>query len=127
MALTKMVDGVEVQLTPQEEADMLAMWAAQQAIYDAAQAQWLADAPLRAIEADLLLRKEKLDAVIIYMRKELAVSNTEFAKFVVDSRLSRDDYANGTDAFVTWVNNTFPTKTYYILERKNYILNILSQ
>lgn len=78
------------------------------------------------VEQDLEVRQQKLNDVIIYMRTQLISNNTEFAKFIVDSRVSRDDYANGTDAFITWVNNTFPTKTYYTLARKTDLINILN-
>ena len=72
------------------------------------------------------VRAIRVNDIQEYMKTQL--SSADYKSFLADTRTNADaDYDEGDDTFLSWVNGAvFPTKTYYSLARKTFILSILN-
>lgn len=111
--LTKIVNGVTVVMDAAEEAATLAEWAANPPV-----------AP-DIVTPEIEIRYSKWNQVMVYMTNEL--SDPDFQNFVQAVRNQSIDYQNLIDSPIfTWINTTFPTKSYFSTIRQTQLINNLT-
>lgn len=129
MALTRKVNGIEVQLTPQEEADRIAE-------SNANEARALAEKPMNDAMDNLNLRQGKVLKLRAYLRSQIS-NNTTFENVQTTVTPFIQAYLDGSDRILSWIKGEnslvygnylltgFPSKPYFTVQRQADLLNIL--
>lgn len=127
---TRLVNGELVQMSAQEEADLLAE-------QNANVAQQLADKPLNDAIQNIATRQSKVLKLRGYLRSQVT-SNTTYENVQTTVAPFIQAYLDGSDRIISWIKGEnslvygnytltgFPSKSYFTVARQTALLEILT-